>query len=52
MADLKILEKINKIDLKIIYYSKKINDIENKLDKLNSKIELMCELFIRINGLK
>ena len=41
MSDLKILEKLNKIDSKVINNSKKINDIENTLDKLSENIKLI-----------
>ena len=43
MIDLKISEKLNKIDTKVINNNKKINDIENKLDKLNENIKLIYE---------
>ena len=47
MSDLKILEKLNKIDAKVINNNKKINDIENKLDKLNENIKLIYEHLLK-----
>lgn len=46
MSDLKILEKLNKIDAKVINNSKKINDIENKLDKICENIKLIYEYLL------
>ena len=46
MSDLKILEKLNKIDAKVINNSKKINDIENKLDKISENIKLIYEYLL------
>ena len=46
MSDLKILEKLNKIDSKVINNSRKINDIENKLDKCYEYLKLIYEYLL------
>lgn len=43
MSDLKIIEKLNKIDAKVINNNKKINDIENKLDKCHEYLKLIYD---------
>ena len=41
MPELKILEKLNKIDAKVINNNKKIHDIENKLEKCHEYFTLL-----------
>lgn len=43
MPELKILEKLNKIDAKVINNNKKIHDIENKLEKCHEYLKLIYE---------
>lgn len=43
MPELKILEKLNKIDAKVINNNKKIHDIENKLEKSHEYLKLIYE---------
>lgn len=46
MTDLKIIEKIDKVNIKVNYTNIKINNIENKLDKLNYNIKLIYEYLL------
>ena len=41
IVDIKILEKLNKIDNKMNNYNNKIYDIDKKIDKLSNYIKLI-----------